>query len=82
MPLVVGEVQPSFPLPLRSRYAAQDVECSGTESSISQCSYNNDISSDCYVGNHSATVFCREGGYESLVSSTPFQVNQLHVFFI
>ena len=35
--------------------------CNGTESSISQCSYNHHISPECYVGSHSAAVACREG---------------------
>ena len=58
---IVGEVHPSFPLPPRSRYLAQDVMCNGTESSISQCSYNLDISPECNVGNHSAAVVCTQG---------------------
>ena len=58
--IIVGEVHPSFPLPLRSRYLAQDVMCNGTESSISQCSYN-PPSPECYVGNHSAAVVCTQG---------------------
>ena len=57
---VVGEVYPSFSLPPRSRYIAQDIICNGTESSISQCSYN-PPSPECYVGNHSAAVVCRQG---------------------
>ena len=59
--IIVGEVHPSFPFPLRSRYLVQDVMCNGTESSISQCGYNPHISPECYVGNHSAAVACREG---------------------
>ena len=58
---VVGEVHPSFSLPLRSRYLVQDVMCIGTESSISQCGYNPSTSPECYVGNHSAAVACRRG---------------------
>ena len=61
MPLtIVGEVYPSIPLPPRSRYLAQDLMCNGTESSISQCRYN-PPGPECYVGNHSAAVACREG---------------------
>ena len=58
---IVGEVHPSFPLPLRSIYLAQDVMCNGTESSISQCSYNPPTSPECNVGNHSAAVVCTQG---------------------
>ena len=57
----VGEVHPSFSLPPRARYLGQELMCSGTELSISQCRYNPPTNPECYVGNRSAAVICRQG---------------------
>ena len=58
---IVGDVYPSLPLPLSSHYLVQDIACNGTESSISQCSYDPRVRSECHVGSHSAAVACRLG---------------------
>ena len=58
----VGEVHPSFHLFPSSSYFAQEVMCNGTEEySLTQCGYNPSTSPECFVGNHSAAVVCRQG---------------------
>ena len=60
--ILVGEVHdPGFLLPPRTRYVAQDVACNGIESPVTGCSYSPPTDPECYVGNPSAAVVCREG---------------------
>ena len=58
---IVGEVYPSFHLFPSSNYLAQDLMCNGTEDLLSECDYNPPTSPECFVGNHSAAVVCRQG---------------------
>ena len=57
----VGEVYPSFHLFSSSSYLGQALMCNGTEYSLNQCDYNPPTSPECFVGNHSAAVVCRQG---------------------
>ena len=57
----VGEVDPSFHLFPSTNYLAQELMCNGTEYSLSQCDYNPPTNPECFVGNRSAAVICREG---------------------
>ena len=57
----VGEVHPSFHLFPSSSYLGQELACNGTEHSFSQCGYSPPTSPECFVGNHSAAVVCRQG---------------------
>ena len=69
--ILVGEVHPGFPLPPRTRYIAQNVACNGTESSLTECNYSPPTDPECYVGNRSAAVVCREGACGSVSYSSP-----------
>lgn len=51
----------SYPSFSSVRFLGQDVNCSGTEYSLSSCSYSLGISDECYVGNRIAGVSCTEG---------------------
>ena len=60
---IVGVVYPSFPLHPSLQYFAQEVTCTGTEYSITQCDYNPPTSPECSNGNHAAAVVCRQSKF-------------------
>ena len=61
---IVGEVYPSFHLFPSSSFLAQEFMCNGTEEySLTQCSYKPVTSQECFVGNRSAAVVCRQCMY-------------------
>ena len=72
--LVVGEVYPSFHLFPSSNYLAQEFMCNGTEFSLGQCGYNAPTDPECFVGNRSAAVFCRQGSIQLINNTFTFML--------
>ena len=74
---IVGEVYPSFHLFPSSSYLAQEFMCNGTENFLSQCGYNRSISPECFAGNRSAAVVCRQGK-----SLCRYSITETHLYLI